>query len=211
MLIDLHTHTSHLSMDSGLKIGDLVSLAKSRGLDGICLTEHNSVWEPAKLEDMRKEYDFPIFSGMEVGTDKGHVLVFGLEQYVLAHMSLSELRATVERTGAAMILAHPHREENPSVSWQQLPLLFHGVETLNGSDANGANAYVASMADSVGLPGTGGSDAHSEGAVGSCATRFERPIRNDADLVQELLAGRFKAVDLRNEPQPSHPNLGASG
>ncbi len=210
MLIDLHTHTSPLSMDSALTIGELVSLAEVRGLDGICLTEHNAVWEPGKLEEMRRKYDFPIFSGMEVGTEKGHVLAFGLERFTLNLMSLRGLRAAVEKAGAAMILAHPHREESPPMAWQQLPLLFHGVETLNGCDANGANAYVASLAASVGLPGTGGSDAHSESAVGSCATYFEMTIRSDADLVRELLAGRFKAVDLRKASQPSHPKLGAS-
>ena len=208
MLIDLHTHTSHLSMDSVLSIGDLVALAIERGLDGICLTEHDAVWEPRKLEGLRKKYDFPIFSGMEVGTDKGHVLVFGLERFTLDFLFLFKLREAVERAGAAMILAHPQRERNLPVGWQRLPLLFHGVETLNGSDANEANGYLASMADGVGLPGTGGSDAHSASAVGSCATLYERPIRNDADLVSELLAGRFKAVDLRNKPHRARPGLG---
>ena len=205
MLIDLHTHTSPLSMDSVLSVGGLVALAMERGLNGICLTEHNAVWEPRQLEALRERYEFPIFSGMEVGTDKGHVLVFGLERFTLDFLSLSKLREAVERAGAAMVLAHPQRERNLPVGWQQLHLLFHGVETLNGSDANGANGYIVSMAEDVGLPGTGGSDAHSEGVVGSCATLYERPIRSDADLVRELLAGRFRAVDLRNNPPQAQP------
>ena len=89
MLIDLHTHTSHLSMDSVLSVGDLVALAIDRGLDGICLTEHNAVWEPRELEALREKYDFPIFSGMEVGTEKGHVLVFGLERFTLEFLYTS--------------------------------------------------------------------------------------------------------------------------
>jgi hypothetical protein len=197
----MHTHTSHRSLDSVLTVGELVALSKERGLDGICLTEHNSVWEPRKLDQIRKTYEFPIFSGMEVGTEKGHVLVFGLEQFELDFLYLSKLREAVVRAGAAMILAHPQRERSLPVGWSQLPSLFHGVETLNGSDANEANGYLASMALDVGLPGVGGSDAHSEGAVGSCATLYETPIHTDADLVRELPAGRFKAVDLRLSPQ----------
>ena len=208
MLIDLHTHTSPLSMDSALSVGDLVSLATERGLDGICLTEHNAVWEPRELEALRQEYGFPIFSGMEVGTEMGHVLVFGLDRFTLDYLTLSKLRDSVERAGAAMILAHPLREENPPLGWRQLPLLFHGLETLNGSDANEANGYLASMADGIGLPGTGGSDAHSQGAVGSCATLYQRPIRDDADLVRELLAGRFEAVDLRTKPEQAQSDPG---
>jgi len=208
LLIDLHTHTSHLSMDSVLSVGDLVALAVDRGLDGICLTEHNAVWEPLKLEELRKKYDFPIFSGMEVGTERGHVLVFGLERFALEFLSLARLREAVERAGAAMILAHPLREMSLPVGWNELPLFFHGVETLNGSDANESNGYLASMVDGVGLPGAGGSDAHSESVVGSCATLYEKQIRSDADLVRETLAGRFRAVDLRAMPDKPQPSPG---
>ena len=114
-------------MDSVLSVGDLVALAIDRGLDGICLTEHNAVWEPRKLEALREKYDFPIFSGMEVGTEKGHVLVFGLERFTLEFLSLTRLRRAVERAGAAMILAHPQREMSLPMGWQRLPLFFHGV------------------------------------------------------------------------------------
>ncbi len=183
-------------MDSALSVSELVSLARERGLDGLCLTEHNAVWEPAELRRLRDTHSFPMFSGMEVGTDKGHVLVFGLKRFTLELMSLRKLRAAVEEAGAAMILAHPRREGSPSMEWQEMRSLFHGVETLNGSDANAANAYVASMAMGVGLAGSGGSDAHSEGAVGTCATLFDTHIRSDEELVREILAGRFSAVRL---------------
>ncbi|MFC1994689.1 PHP-associated domain-containing protein, partial [Chloroflexota bacterium] len=42
----------------------------------------------------------------------------------------------------------------------------------------------------------GGSDAHSERDVPSCATYFERKVTCLEDLIAELKAGRFEAVDL---------------
>ena len=200
MLVDLHTHTMPLSMDSGLAVDRLVSLAKQRGLDGVCLTEHNAVWEPTELADLRKKHDLAIFSGMEVGTDNGHVLVFGLERFTPELVSLARLQGEVELAGGAMVLAHPLREGSLTMEWREVASVFDGVEVLNGSDANSSNAYLVSLAQAVGLPGTGGSDAHSPGVIGTCATRFRRRVQNDADLVQELRAGRFAAINLRQPP-----------
>jgi hypothetical protein len=47
------------------------------------------------------------------------------------------------------------------------------------------------------LPGTGGTDSHAISDIGKCATYFERDIRDESELIAELQAGRFYAVDLR--------------
>ncbi|MBI4233576.1 MAG: PHP domain-containing protein [Chloroflexi bacterium] len=197
MLIDLHTHTLHYSTDSSLSLGELLGRARERGLDGVCLTEHNAVWPVERLETAAQRHGLLVLRGMEVSTDRGHVLVFGLEGFTVEMLSLERLRTLVDEAGAAMVLAHPLRESGSRLDWHQLPRFFHAVEVLNGSDANGANAYLASLAQTLALPGTGGSDAHSPYALGSCATRFLEPVHTEAELVQALRAGRFEAVDLR--------------
>ena len=45
----------------------------------------------------------------------------------------------------------------------------------------------------------GGSDAHELKEIPSCATYFEKNIRNLEEMIQELKAGRYKAVDLREK------------
>jgi PHP-associated len=52
----------------------------------------------------------------------------------------------------------------------------------------------------VGLHGIGGSDAHSEHGLGCCGTEFERHIRNERELIEELRAGRFRAVNRLQPP-----------
>lgn len=197
MLIDLHTHTLPLSLDSGLKPVDLLTLAKVAGLDGVCLTEHNAVWNKDEAAALAERFQIAVFRGMEVGTAFGHVLVFGLEHYTDDMMHLDYLRDAVREAKGAMVLAHPHRHGEWPFPFDQLPQWFHGIETLNGSDANDANSYLVSMAAQIGLPGTGGSDAHSRGSIGSCATQFEHRLASDADLVRELRAQRCSAVRLR--------------
>jgi len=53
------------------------------------------------------------------------------------------------------------------------------------------------VAEALGLPGTAGSDAHNVAEVGRFVTIFERDIKNDADLVAELHAGRFSTGNAR--------------
>ena len=46
------------------------------------------------------------------------------------------------------------------------------------------------------MPGTAGSDAHARSDIARVATDFERDIRDIFELIEELNAGRFSAVDL---------------
>jgi hypothetical protein len=47
--------------------------------------------------------------------------------------------------------------------------------------------------DDLGLPGTGGSDAHKILNIGSCVTIFEHPIRSEEDFLREVRAGGIRA------------------
>ena len=43
MLIDLHMHEMTYSKDSFLKLSQIVEIAKEKGLDGISITDHDSM------------------------------------------------------------------------------------------------------------------------------------------------------------------------
>jgi hypothetical protein len=56
------------------------------------------------------------------------------------------------------------------------------------------------------MRGIGGSDAHSEHGLGCCATAFDRPVRNERELIEELRAGRFRAITrLQSPPSSARP------
>ena len=59
MVIDLHIHTKRLSTDSALDPQEAIQEAKWRGLDGICFTEHNKIWEAEEIEKVRGRGGFP--------------------------------------------------------------------------------------------------------------------------------------------------------
>jgi hypothetical protein len=68
------------------------------------------------------------------------------------------------------------------------------VEVGNGKLSPDENDMARKVAAKLGLPGTGGSDAHRVDEVGQWVTVFEKEIRNERELVQELHAGRFVAA-----------------
>src|SRR5207249_405483 len=110
-LIDLHTHTRPLSHDSVLSPDELVDAAKRAGLDGVCLTEHDFFWEHEATADLSRRHAFPVFPGIEVNTEFGHILVFGLERFVFGMHRLADLVRLVGGAGGAMVAAHPYRRQ----------------------------------------------------------------------------------------------------
>ncbi|MGD8262822.1 MAG: PHP-associated domain-containing protein, partial [Desulfobacterales bacterium] len=68
------------------------------------------------------------------------------------------------------------------------------VEIGNGKLSDEENTMAREVAAKLGLPGTGGSDAHRVDEIAKWVTVFEKDIRNEDELVAELHAGRFTAV-----------------
>jgi predicted metal-dependent phosphoesterase TrpH len=212
LALDLHVHTTYGASDSQLDPDDLARIATDLELGGVTLTEHDRVWERHALAEFsgRQGHLF-VVSGMEVSTDLGHILAYGLPQYVSGIRRATELRRVADEYGAFLVAAHPFRhwfepvtfrrrgQEPPEMIVERLahlPLLqlVDGLEVLNGANTERENRFALEMANYLGKPGTGGSDAHSTSGIGSCTTLFSRKPESLAELVRELKAGRFYAA-----------------
>ena len=73
------------------------------------------------------------------------------------------------------------------------------IEVLNGKVTKDENDFALKVADTMGLPITGGSDAHEVKEVGKYATRFADLIQNEADLLNALKSGNYTPVYFRKE------------
>jgi predicted metal-dependent phosphoesterase TrpH len=211
LLIDLHCHTWPLSDDSFLSPDALIEGAKAAGLDGVCLTEHDFPWDPRKVEELREKHNFLVIAGMEINTEDGHIVVFGLHRYVYGMHRVKELARMVEEANGAMIAAHPYRRQMPfhvrdeaeyeaalaRVAKNPAYAYVHGMEEINGRGSGPENDFSRRLRALLKLPGSAGSDSHALGDIGRCATFFERDIKDESDLIRELRAGRFHPVDLR--------------
>ena len=211
-VIDMHIHTTRGASDSELRPRDLAAEARRLGLTGVHLSEHDRLWDPFELEHFRKEQgDLLVVNGMEVSTDLGHILTVGLDRYVPGIRRAEELRRVALEAGAYMIVAHAFRHffdpvhflrlgrEPFSLTPEQaarLPVfqLVDAVEVLNGCNTLRENLFALRVAQALGKPGTGGSDAHSSLGIGIFATAFEREPATQEEALAELHAGRFHAA-----------------
>lgn len=205
MRIDLHIHTAPRSACSHLNPNDLMQEARRLELDGICLTEHQVLWESGDVENLSQEKAVKIFRGNEFTTNQGDILVFGFYEDIKELLTIQELRERVQTAGGYMIAAHPFRgfktfgigQLQMTVEQACTRKMFEFVDAVeigNGKLSDEENTMAREVAASLGLPGTGGSDAHRVDEIGTWVTVFENDIRNEQELVAELHAGRFSAV-----------------
>ena len=208
--IDLHVHTFPASPCSSASVDHLIEAARETGLSGICLTDHNHVWDADQVAALRQKHGFCVLRGNEITTDQGDILVFGLEEDVQGIVSLPALREIVIRAGGFMIAAHPFRgflvfgagELGLTVEKAMDRTLFRhvdAVEVLNGKVTQKENRFAAAVAEGLGMPVSGGSDAHEVHEVGQYATRFPSAIRNETDLLYALKSGDYSPVSFRKE------------
>ena len=224
MLIDLHTHSYPQSDDAFMAVDELIESAIFRGLDGVCLTDHDRFWSIDETRDLSQRHQFLVLSGSEINTDAGHVLVFGLDEYVFGLHKPGFLQEKVTQRGGAMVAAHPHRRrflEDPghlpeireemleNAAKDRIFQMCQAVEGLNGRATPVQNSFSHELSLRLEAKMTAGSDAHRPHQIGTAATMFEREITDLAGLIEELKAGRFRPMDLTD----GHPGIpaGANG
>ena len=214
MLIDLHTHTRPLSWDSYLTPDELIERSKAAGLDGICLSEHDFFWKPEDVAELAQRHNYLVLPAIEINTDDGHILAYGLDKYVYGMHRSHELAHHIEQVHGAMIAAHPYRRQLPwhiesEQDYEEAlarasrnPAYGYclALEAINGRGTQRENEFSQRLCDVMSMPGTAGSDAHARIDIGRCATAFERRIERIEDLIEELKAGRFRPLDLSAVP-----------
>jgi predicted metal-dependent phosphoesterase TrpH len=210
MLIDLHVHT-RLSSDSNMLAENYLEAA-SRGpirLGAICFTEHRLFPVEPELDreydDLAARFGVRIFKGIEVDTNLGHLLVFGVTHELRRRFDLQGrmhpaqlLIEVVHEQGGIAIPAHPFRDSGYGSRLDDL--LAHlgsaltAVEAINGQNTHEQNMTALATCEKLGLTAVGGSDAHfaSPKWFMTCATELTREVSTVEELCAELRAGRAR-------------------
>jgi predicted metal-dependent phosphoesterase TrpH len=207
--IDLHIHTMLGSSDSSLDPAMLAEAMHRRGVDGVLLTEHDRVVTSTEIAAVRRQTSGLVFAATEWSTDLGHILVLGLERRPPGLYRAAELRDYVLEHGGFMIAAHPFRyflqpwhfrheglpAQRRELSIEEaagLPLfrLVDAIESFNGNTTEEENGIACAVAERLGLPQTGGSDAHAPATLGTCITALPHAPECMDDLITLLREGR---------------------
>jgi len=166
--IDFHVHTCY-SRDSSITLKEVVAYSKKRGLDGVAITDHNTVKGALKL----KTHDIIVVPGIEVSTLNGHLLGINVTTPIPAKLSIEETIQRIHDAGGIAVAPHPTAfyKSPPSRSVSS----YDAVEVMNASSVpfSVLTYFDKRFADSLGLPQTGGSDSHYAPEIGSAYTVVE--------------------------------------
>ncbi len=216
-LFDLHIHTTKGSSDSSLTPEDLILEADRLGLRGLCLTEHSGPWDRHEFKRFASLHNVVLIRAMEVETDFGHMLAFGLDGYQAGFNKALELRKAATAAGGFVITAHPFRgllsgrgSRSRTLIYQSIPgplpespdqalehpvfKLADAVEVANGGTVDRENDFAMKVAGLLDMPVTGGSDAHSVHGLGKFLTEFPDEINNEAEFLKALHTKKFHPV-----------------
>ena len=189
MLVDMHLHESTNSADSFLKLEEIISIAKAKGLDAICITDHDSMGMKDFAEEFSRYYQFPIFVGVEFFSLQGDITAWGIDTFPDHRVPAQDFIDHVNRSGGFCVSCHPFRNNNRGLEDNLRRVKgLHGVEVLNGSTDLEACRTALRYARELGLKTIGASDAHVTEKVGRYVTWLPETVTTLPDFVAQLHA-----------------------
>lgn len=204
MVFDIHIHTRRYSGCSNIEPDELILRAKKIGLDGIALTEHGIRWPDERIDALlakTRAKDLVIIVGQEVtcfdrGRREGDFLVFGVHESLGSNISARRLIERAHGDGGIVIPAHPYKRSRIGDSYYGVgdglyKLEVDAIELYHPEHDDEAIAKVKEASVKMGLPMTGGSDAHEIFMVGTCTTVFLNQIRDERDFIEAIKKGRI--------------------
>jgi len=167
--LDLHIHSKY-SYDSLLRPDTIIRVAKNKGLDGVAVTDHNTVRGGVEASKVNKDDDFVVIVGSEIKTEYGDVIGLFLTDEIRSRV-FADVVDEIRDQGGLTVLAHPFRK---GIVFPR-DLLRHVdlIEGFNARSPKTLNQKAIKLARDCKIPVTAGSDAHLgfEIGVGRAVTR----------------------------------------
>jgi len=182
--IDLHVHTNY-SNDAKTTLDEVVQYAQKQGLDGVAITDHDTVLGARKLTRQKR---LMIIPGIEVSSRQGHVLGLNIDEPIPPKLDIAQTSEKIRQLGGIAVIAHPSTVIKTGLGIRIIsPSDIDAVEVINSSSFPfSLSTYLARrLAQRLGLPQTAGSDAHYPKEIGSAFTRVEADSNPD-DIIEAI-------------------------
>lgn len=216
---ETHLHSSPVSACAGASVREHMEFYKSKGYDGIFITNHFidgnichdirnghsyeemieyyfSDYEEAKK--LEREIGIKVFCGVESSYSGTDFLIYGLDkEWYLSHPEIREMRYSdflrfLCDNGALVIQAHPFREAGYIDHIRLFPRCIHGTEVVNAGRDEFENKMAKLYAEKYALLEFAGSDNHVGKQERLAGMESEEPVVSEKDFVEKVKGGRMK-------------------
>lgn len=186
--LDLHVHTSH-SIDGSCSVEEVVAAAKAKGLDGVAITDHNSIAGHPEVEKFSKG-GFLVIPGVEVTSADGHIVGLGVSKLIPRDLSANETVERIREQGGIAIAAHPFAlGRRPGLVRKAK---FDAIEVLNSRAFLLSNPLARRFAERNKIPMVAGSDAHHRDEIGLAYTTVNCEPKIES-ILEHIKTGRSSA------------------
>ena len=196
---DLHVHTCY-STDSISSPEKVVQHCLDIGINCLAVTDHNTI---SGALEVKRIAPFTIIIGEEVLTSCGEIIGLFLTEEIPPHLSPEETVARIKAQGGLVCIPHPFDRFRPHSRLRRnaLEKIIPDVDLIEVFNSRTFlrqdSARALQLAQSQGLPGTVGSDAHVVREIGR--SFMDLPEFNDAEQFR-LALGQGKIFTQRASP-----------
>jgi len=187
MKYDLHIHSKY-SYDGILEPKDIVKIAIKRGLDGIAITDHNTI--KGALEAKKYETDdFKVIVGSEIKTERGEITGLFLEEEINSR-DLYEVIEKIKEQNGIVVIPHPfdRLKKSAFIPTEKDVKFIDCIEGFNSRCVfQRYNKEAINFAVKHGLKIVAGSDAHFRNEIGNAGIET-----NEGDIRKAISSGKIK-------------------
>ncbi len=187
--LDLHLRSCYSGEAFGT-VEEIVLRAKSTGLDGFALTDHNTIAGNKEAARLAKKHGLVFIPGCEIKSREGDIIALGIKKEIPKGLSAKETIARIHEQGALAVAAHPFAvflHPYCGVGKRVYDLKLDAIEVFNARTYKG-NRKAARAAEELKLAKTAGSDAHIIAEIGNAYTIVN--CKKDIKLVIFEIASR---------------------
>ncbi len=196
MIVEMHCHTAERSACSHVQAVDLLQRAYQTGIQTVVLTDHHYRWPPDELTQIQKAAGLPdiftVLAGQEVGTDMGHVLVYGAVESFQQRADLTVREIREKCPQAAIVWAHPYRNGKVPKPEDLLNPVFDAIEIFSSNYAIADSLQALEDWHTYKFTAISGTDTHAYSYAGTYPTIFDHPFDSIEAMAEEIKAGRCR-------------------
>lgn len=193
---------SKIIIDGTSHIHNILNIAKRRGLGAIAVTDHNTTIGSLEAQKMAKKFGIIAVPGMELSTDSGEILAYGITSKIAKGLPIREAITQIHNQGGIAVAAHPFNARHPNIDFRRLDedliktLDLDGIEVFDVLRGR-VDAHFLDLAQKLHLGILGGSDAHIHYQIGKGLTIVPDSCRNSEDIISAIKNQRTYATGLR--------------
>ena len=201
---DLHIHSTCSKhkiwgVDGLNSPQEIVDWAIKIGLNGIAITDHNTIKGGQKAVQYVKENDLPllIIPGAEIRSSMGDILAFGINENVRPFLPILETIDAIQDQAGIAVAAHPFKYNTKMGAKLKDPSIhsrFDAIEVFNSNIRKTMNKKAARLVEDIGLPGVAGSDAHYIMNIGIGMTCLEIDNLSLEDIFKAIKSNNLELV-----------------